>query len=33
MSLVGIRMTMAVAPPTTAVIAAVDEHHAGAVSE
>lgn len=32
MSLVGIGMTMAVAPLTTAVLAAVDQHHAGAAS-
>jgi EmrB/QacA subfamily drug resistance transporter len=32
MSLVGIGMTMAVAPLTTAVIAAADQHHAGAAS-
>ena len=32
MTLVGIGMTMAVAPLTTAVIAAVDRHHAGAAS-
>lgn len=32
MSLVGIGMTMAVAPLTTAAIAAVDQHHAGAAS-
>jgi predicted MFS family arabinose efflux permease len=32
MTLVGIGMTMAVAPLTTAVIAAVDQHHAGAAS-
>ena len=32
MSLVGIGMTMAVAPLTTAVIASVDQHHAGAAS-
>jgi predicted MFS family arabinose efflux permease len=32
MALVGIGMTMAVAPLTTAVIAAVDRHHAGAAS-
>ncbi|TXI84043.1 MAG: MFS transporter [Cupriavidus sp.] len=32
MSLVGIGMTMAVAPLTTAAIAAADQHHAGAAS-
>jgi len=32
MSLVGIGMTMAVAPLTTAVMAAVDRHHTGAAS-
>jgi EmrB/QacA subfamily drug resistance transporter len=32
MTLVGIGMTMAVAPLTTAVLAAVDQHHAGAAS-
>jgi len=32
MSLVGIGMTMTVAPLTTAVVAAVDRHHAGAAS-
>ncbi|MFA6115213.1 MAG: MFS transporter [Sphingomonas sp.] len=32
MTLVGIGMTMAVAPLTTAVMAAVDHHHAGAAS-
>jgi predicted MFS family arabinose efflux permease len=32
MSLVGMGMTMAVAPLTTAAIAAVDQHHAGAAS-